>query len=69
MESELPGVVVECSTATMKQYDVIVKHCSFSMESCDTTVECCDGKVQHGECKLEYFDVTVEVKPVLELES
>lgn len=52
---------------TMKQCDVTVKPCSFSMESCGPRVEHCTVTIQCGESKIEHFDVTMEVKPVLEL--
>ena len=68
MDNELSDVAMVYSAVTMKQY-IIVKHCSFSMESCHAIMKHCYGTVQHGECKLEYFYITLEVKPMLELKS
>ena len=68
MDNNLSDLAVVHSAESIKPY-IIVKHCSFSIESCHATMEHCYGTEQHGECKLEYFDVTMEVKHVLEMES
>lgn len=63
MDNELSDLAVVYSAETMKHY-ITVKHCSFSLGSCHATMEHCYGTERHGECKLEQFDVTMEVKRV-----